>query len=198
MQQDLSPLIVIPIYISLHTTDRVDANGYGNAVEPGDDMSKPATRPKSDATQEHSFFTTSFTVEASPADVFAAINNPRAWWPGEFEGSTDRAGGEFVYRYKDLHASTQKITELVAGKRVVWHVTHAELSFVEDQNEWEGTDIVFDIAKNGSMTELRFAHVGLLPAFECYEGCSTAWSSIINDSLRSLITTGKGKVDLNL
>lgn len=153
-------------------------------------MSKPAATPKRNAS-----FTTTFVVEASPAQVFAAINNPRAWWPGEFEGSTDRAGGVFVYRYKDLHESTQKITEFVADKRVVWHVAQAKMSFVEDQNEWEGTDIVFDIAKKGTMTELRFAHLGLNPSFECYDGCSTAWSSIINDSLRSLITTGRGKAD---
>jgi hypothetical protein len=42
-------------------------------------------------------------------------------------------------------------------------------------------------------TELRFTHVGLVPAFECYGGCSDAWGFYINDSLRSLITTGKGQ-----
>ena len=42
-------------------------------------------------------------------------------------------------------------------------------------------------------TELRFTHVGLVPAFECYGDCSGAWGFYINDSLRSLITTGKGQ-----
>jgi len=80
----------------------------------------------------------------------------------------------------------------VPGKRVVWHVTDAELSFVKDKTEWNGTDIVFDIAKKDGKTEVRFTHVGLVPAFECYGGCSGAWGFYINDSLRNLITTGKG------
>jgi hypothetical protein len=40
---------------------------------------------------------------------------------------------------------------------------------------------------------VRFTHAGLVPAFECYGGCSGAWGFYINDSLRSLIATGKGE-----
>ncbi len=59
------------------------------------------------------------------------------------------------------------------------------------QAEWKGTDIVFEITRQGDKTELRFTHVGLVPAFECYGDCSGAWGYYINDSLHSLITTGK-------
>lgn len=138
-------------------------------------------------------FTTSFEVDQTPEEVFDAINNVRAWWSGEIDGSTDKLGEVFTYRYKDLHRTTQKITELVPGKRVVWHVTEAQLNFVEDKNEWNGTDVVFDIIPKGDKTEVRFTHVGLVPAFECYGGCSGAWGYYINDSLRNLITSGKGQ-----
>jgi hypothetical protein len=80
----------------------------------------------------------------------------------------------------------------VPGKRIVWHVTDAFLSFVEDKTEWNGTDIVFDIAKKGDKTEVRFTHVGLVPKCECYGGCSGAWSFYINESLQSFLTTGRG------
>ena len=136
--------------------------------------------------------TLTFSVEQSPEQVFDAVNNVRAWWSGEIAGETDRLGAEFTYRYKDVHRSTQKITEFVRAKKVVWHVADAELNFVKDRNEWNGTDIVFEIARKGSKTELRFTHVGLVPAFECYGGCSGAWGFYVGDSLRSLITTGKG------
>jgi len=138
-------------------------------------------------------YTTSFTVDQSPEEVFAAINNVRGWWSGEIDGRTDKLGAEFKYRYKDLHKTTQKITELVPGKKVVWHVVESHINFVKDKNEWNGTDIVFEIAKKGGKTELRFTHVGLVPAYECYGDCSGAWGFYINDSLRSLITTGKGQ-----
>jgi hypothetical protein len=136
--------------------------------------------------------TTSFTVDQTPEEAFDAINNVRGWWSGEIDGRTDKLGEVFTYRYKDVHRTTQKITEFVPGKRVVWHVTDAELSFVKDKTEWNGTDIVFDIAKKDGKTEVRFTHVGLVPAFECYGGCSGAWGFYINDSLRNLITAGKG------
>ena len=138
-------------------------------------------------------YTTSFLVDQSPEQVFAAINNVRGWWSGEIDGRTDKLGAEFKYRYKDLHKTTQKITELVPGKKVVWHVVESHINFVKDKNEWNGTDIVFEIAKKGGETELRFTQVGLVPAFECYGDCSGAWGFYINDSLRSLITTGKGQ-----
>lgn len=141
-------------------------------------------------------FTTSFKVEQSPDDVFKAINNVRGWWSGEVDGKSDRLGAEFTYRYKNMHKSTQKVTEFVPGKKVVWHVTDAELSFVKDKKEWIGTDIVFEIARDGRQTEVRFTHVGLVPAFECYGGCSGAWGALVGANLRKLIATGQNQPDV--
>jgi hypothetical protein len=87
------------------------------------------------------------------------------------------------------------VTEFVPGKKVVWHVTDAELTFVKDKTEWIGTDIVFEIARKDGKTELRFTHVGLVPAFECYGGCSGAWGALVDGNLRNLITTGKNQPD---
>jgi hypothetical protein len=138
-------------------------------------------------------FSTTFLVDQSLEEVFDAINNVRGWWSEEIDGSTDKLGAEFKFHYKDFHRSTQKITEFVPGKKVVWHVSEAKLNFVKNKTEWAGTDVVFEINRKGKKTELRFTHVGLVPAFECYGDCSGAWGLYINDSLRSLITKGKGQ-----
>jgi hypothetical protein len=134
-----------------------------------------------------------FTVSRTPEEVFRAVNNVRGWWSGDIEGETDRLGAEFTYRYKDVHRSTQKITEWIPCKKVVWHVVDSSLNFVKDKAEWNGTDIVFEIVKKGGKTELRFTHVGLVPAFECYGACSGAWGFYIKQSLRGLVTKGSGQ-----
>lgn len=138
-------------------------------------------------------FTKTFLVDQAPKEAFDAINNVRGWWSGDIEGTTDKLGEEFTYRYEDVHYSKQRITELVPGKRVVWLVLDAYLSFVEDKTEWNGTRVVFEISKRGNKTEVRFTHEGLVPKYECFESCSDAWSFYVNRSLRSLITTGKGQ-----
>lgn len=138
-------------------------------------------------------YTTSFTVDQSPEEVFAAVNNVRGWWSEEIEGSTDQLGAEFTVRFADVHRSTHKITEFVPGKKVVWHTTASQLNFIKDTTEWTDTDIVFEITRKGDRTELLFTHINLIPAIECYEVCSNVWSGYINRSLFDLISTGKGE-----
>ena len=137
-------------------------------------------------------FTTSILVDRTPQEAFNAINDVRGWWSGEIDGSTDVLGAEFTYSYKKAHRTTQKITEFVPGQKVVWHVVDSYLGFVRNKSEWDGTDIVFEIAQKGDKTEVRFTHVGLVPAFECYDGCSGAWGFYVNESLRNFIAKGTG------
>jgi Activator of Hsp90 ATPase homolog 1-like protein len=137
-------------------------------------------------------FKLTFLLKNTPKEVFDAINNVRGWWSEEIEGNTEKLGSEFSYHYKDVHRCKIKITELIPGKKVVWRVLDNYFNFIEDQSEWKGTEIRFEISKKGNQTELRFAHLGLVPEYECFDVCSNAWTTYVNDSLRSLIMTGKG------
>lgn len=136
--------------------------------------------------------TFTITVDQTPEEAFAAINNVRGWWSGEIDGNTDTLAAEWSYRYKDIHYSKQRITELVPAKRVAWLVVDSYLNFVDDKKEWNRTEITFDIVSKGDQTEVRFSHLGLNPEVECFDGCSSAWGFYINTSLRNLIATGKG------
>jgi hypothetical protein len=98
-------------------------------------------------------FTITFTVDETPEEAFAAINNVRAWWSGEIEGNTDGLGKEFTYRYEGVHRSKQKITELIPSKKIVWHVLEGYVSFTQDKAEWTGTDVTFDTSRIGDKTE---------------------------------------------
>jgi hypothetical protein len=137
-------------------------------------------------------FRTSFEVDQTPEEVFRAVTEVPRWWTGEVEGSAAALGDEFVYSYADLHVSRQRVTELIPGRRVVWRVLDAKLSFTDDPAEWVGTEIVFAIDRRDDRTVLTFEHVGLVPEVECYDQCSSAWAFFINGSLKHLITTGEG------
>ncbi len=180
----------------------VCANAWGsyitsslrNLMTTGKGQPNPIEEVVSQARQmSNQNYTTSFTVDQSPEDVFAAVNNVRGWWSEEFEGDTDKLGAEFKVQFHDVHRSTHKITDFVPGQKVVWHTTDSHLSFIEHKGEWTGTDIVFEIARKNNRTELSFTHVGLVPAIECYGSCSDVWGSYINHSLFTLITSGKGE-----
>ncbi|MGH7441592.1 MAG: SRPBCC family protein, partial [bacterium] len=134
-----------------------------------------------------------FTVKQSPTEVFAAVANPRAWWSEGIKGTTNALGGVFTYHYGKVHRVKMEISEYVPGERITWTVLNNHFSFTVDKTEWKGTQIVFEIAKKGSGSELRFTHRGLVPEYECYDVCRTAWGSCIGGSLKSLIATGKGR-----
>ncbi len=138
-------------------------------------------------------YTTTFTVDQTPAEVFAAINHVRGWWSQAIEGKTDVLGATFQYHYGEMHHCTFKISEFVPGKKVSWHVVENYFSFTEDKTEWTGTDVVFEITKQDDKTEVQFTHVGLVPTDECYTACAEGWSTYVNGSLHSLITTGTGE-----
>ncbi len=138
-------------------------------------------------------YTTAFLVDQTPAEVFAAVNNVEGWWIDKIDGKSKQLDDEFSVQFWDVHYSKQKLTEVIPDQKVVWLVTDSRLTFLEDQSEWTGMKIVFEITKQGDKTQLRFTQEGLTPQVECYNNCSPAWSGYINNSLHSLITTGKGQ-----
>ncbi len=142
-------------------------------------------------------YSTTLTVDRTPADVYDAINDLRGWWIAEIDGGNDRVGAEFSYAVPDLHSCTLRVTELVPGRRIVWRVVASEMTFVLDRSEWVGTEVTFDLDGDADATRVHFTHVGLVPEHECFEVCAGAWSHYVGDSLRSLLTTGAGKPSSN-
>jgi hypothetical protein len=139
-------------------------------------------------------FTTAMVVSQSPEEVFNAVNNVRGWWSQNIEGRTDELNSEFIYRDKYLTAKF-KVTQC-SPEKIVWETRESHNTFFGSNNEkeWNGTKIVFDIArKTNNKTELKFTHVGLVPQFECFAVCSNSWEYFITTSLKSLLETGKGK-----
>jgi hypothetical protein len=137
-------------------------------------------------------FTTSITAAVSADEAFSCINQVTAWWTENLEGESQQPGDVFTVRFGDVHVSTQKLVEVIPGKKVVWLVTGSHINFVDDKQEWTNTRISFDIMEADHKTTIRFTHHGLRPQVECYDDCSVAWSQYIQGSLFKLLTTGKG------
>ena len=91
-------------------------------------------------------FTATITVDQTPKEAMEAIKNIRGWWSKQLEGSTDKLGDVFTYRYKDLHSCKMKLVEVIPQKRVAWLVEDNYFSFTKDKSEWKGTKIVFDVS----------------------------------------------------
>lgn len=141
---------------------------------------------------ENQDYTVTLTVDASPKEVFDHINNVTEWWTGNLEGGSHKLNDEFSVRFKDIHYTRQKLVELVPNKKVVWLITDSKLTFVKNQHEWTNTKVCFEISTVNNKTQLHFTHLGLVPKFECFNGCSSGWNHYIKGSLFKLLTEGKG------
>lgn len=138
-------------------------------------------------------FTTSFSVRKTPQEAFEAITNVRGWWSEDITGGTAKVGDVFDYRFKDIHRTKMEVIEATPGRRVVWHVLDNFFSFTANRTEWKETRVVFDIAPRDDGAEVTMTHVGLVPDYECYDACSSGWTTYVNGSLKALIETGKGQ-----
>ncbi|MDB5124149.1 MAG: Activator of Hsp90 ATPase 1-like protein [Mucilaginibacter sp.] len=138
-------------------------------------------------------FTTTLLVNQTPKEAFNAINNVRGWWSEEIEGGTNKLNDEFKYHFEDIHSCKMKLIEVIPDKKVVWLVMENYFKFTQDKSEWIGTKISFEISEKDNKTQICFTHYGLVPEYECFEICRDAWTSYIQNSLGSLISTGKGQ-----
>lgn len=138
-------------------------------------------------------FTTTLITDQSLSEVFNAITNVRGWWSEEIEGNTAKLNDEFKYHYEDIHRCKVKLTEVIPNRKIVWLVEENFFKFTKDEKEWTGTKPTFEISEKDGKTELRFTHFGLVPDYECFDICRDSWTNYIQNSLRKLITTGKGE-----
>jgi hypothetical protein len=67
---------------------------------------------------KHPDLTHTITVDQTPEEAFAAINNVRGWWSGEIDGNTAQLGDEFTYRYQDIHKRSSTATLALSRRRL--------------------------------------------------------------------------------
>lgn len=141
------------------------------------------------------YFKRQIILAAPTATVYKALATQqglRDWWTHSCEADTT-VGGRITFRFGRIH-KVMRIDSLVPGIEVRWHCVeaHLEIPGVNNKTEWVGTDIVFKLTPvGGNKTCLDFEHIGLSPAFECYEQCEGGWNLFLG-SLQKLVETGTG------
>ena len=121
----------------------------------------------------------SFIAKAKPAAVYAALTTPqgvRSWWTQECDIATE-VGGAIRLGFGQTHKS-MRIERLEANREVRWRCTgaHIDVDRLTHKDEWVGTQLAFRLTPDGNgHTRLDFEHLGLVPAFECYDLCSNGW-----------------------
>jgi uncharacterized protein YndB with AHSA1/START domain len=139
-------------------------------------------------------FSMTLVSDQTPEQVFQAITNVRAWWSGyyaeEFSGDTTKLHDEFTFRTGDgVHYSKHKLVEVIPNQKIVWLITDSTLTFIEHQQEWVGSKVIFEISREGNKTHLIFTHEGLTPEVECYDACAPAWTQYLQNKLLPMINT---------
>ena len=136
----------------------------------------------------HKDYSSEFAVGQSADEVYARIVDVRSWWRGDIAGRAERVGDVFRYRNGDLHDTRQRVSALVPGRKVAWHVEGGTIAFVDDRAEWDGTEIVFEITPQGDGSLVRITHYGLVPEKECFDACAGGWNYYFGQSLKAAIT----------
>ena len=137
-------------------------------------------------------YTASLMVNATAQETFKSINSVPEWWSTNFEGRSEKLNDIFTVRFGEVFV-TVKIIELIPGRKIVWHVMDCHKPWLANKKEWNGTKMSWEISEKDKKTQIRFTHLGLVPEIECFDTCSNAWNQYLQQSLLSLITTGKGQ-----
>jgi uncharacterized protein YndB with AHSA1/START domain len=107
------------------------------------------------------------------------------WWTRDTQGQAE-VGGVLRFRF-GAGGFDMKVLELQPGKRVLWAV-------VDGPEEWIGTQVRWDLQREGAYSIVLFRHAGWREPVEFMHHCSTKWAVFLL-SLKQLLETGQGAPD---
>ena len=136
-------------------------------------------------------FHLSIMVDASAEEVMTGISQVNKWWAKKVKGKSEKLNDTFTVDFGETFVDFQ-VSELVQPRKIVWLVTDCNLHWINNNKEWNGTQVVFEISRVGNKTKIDFTHVGLVPTAECYADCEVGWTEHVAVSLKMLINEGKG------
>jgi uncharacterized protein YndB with AHSA1/START domain len=128
-------------------------------------------------------------VKASPEEIYKTLTEPKKlaqWWTSDTRSSGTKVGDTLEFRFGEF-CQKFKVKALKPGKLVAWKSPKGQ-----GADEWEGTEITFDISTDDKQTYIRFRHSGWQENSDFHAHCSMKWATFML-SLKDLLETGKGR-----
>ncbi len=131
-------------------------------------------------------------IRAPLAKVRAAVSSAEGiagWWTKETTGMSAN-GGSMDARFRspdgtEIGRMAFDVTQAGPEREVRWR-------FTAGPDEWVGTEVTFQLARDGDMTLLLFGHRNWREPVEFMAHCSMKWAIFLL-SLRQLAETGTGQ-----
>ena len=128
-------------------------------------------------------------IKASPEEIYKALTETEKlaqWWTTDTRGSGARTGDTLEFWF---YGRCQKfnVKELKPGKRVAWKSPKGQ-----GANEWEETEVTFDLSTDEKQTFIQFRHSGWRESTDLQGHCSMRWAVFLL-SLKDVLERGKGR-----
>ena len=131
-------------------------------------------------------------IKAPLAEVYAALSSVEGvagWWTKETSGESKLGGAvKALFRNpagEEMGQMDFELRKLEPNKEVLWR-------FTAGPPEWVGTDVTFDLSREGDTTLVMFGHRNWREPVEFMAHCSMKWAVFLL-SLRQLVETGHGQ-----
>jgi uncharacterized protein YndB with AHSA1/START domain len=131
-------------------------------------------------------------IKAPIAKVYAAISTVEgvaSWWTKDAVGESKQGGVVQVHFRTPSGETIGNVTfefiELNTNKEVRWRVKSGP-------EEWVGTDVTFNLSRDGDYTLILFGHRNWRETVEFMARCSMKWATFLL-SLRAFAETGQGR-----
>lgn len=128
-------------------------------------------------------------VKASPEEIYLTLTEPARlarWWTSDTRGSGAAVGDTLEFWF-GKYCQKFSVTALIPGQRVAWKAPAGQ-----GADEWEQTEISFDISRDAKQSLIHFRHGGWKNNSPFLAHCSMKWATFML-SLKNLLETGAGR-----
>ena len=127
-------------------------------------------------------------IDASAKRLFDAFSKELGdWWGNSHEG-VSQIGDTMTIGFEENPSQwVFEAQELMEGKRIVLKCLLSDHQHEglpgTIQQEWKGSQLIWEFKPIDGMTEVSFTHLGLTPELECFNVCEQGWDHYLGEGI---------------